>query len=156
MRDKKAQKIKEIFKHMYYAGPISCADLSQLLGKSQPNTMMQLNEMLRNGFIVETGQAPSTGGRKPQMYNIRQDLFYILSVALDQFIARLVVVDLQNNFVTTPAEYELKLLNNPTVIHDLAKLIQDYIGSSGIERSQLAGIGIGMPGFIETLPSLLS
>src|SRR5581483_11484282 len=108
MRDKKAQKIKEILKHLYYAGPISCADLSQRLGRSQPNTMMQLNEMLRNGFIIETGQAPSTGGRKPQMYNIRPDLFYMLSVALDQFIARIAVVDLQNNFTSTPREYELK------------------------------------------------
>jgi len=149
MRDKKAQKIKEILKHLYYAGPVSCADLSHRLGRSQPNTMMQLNEMLRNGFIVETGQAPSTGGRKPQMYNIRPDLFYMLSVALDQFIARIAVVDLQNNFVSTPAEYELKLFHNPTAVHDLAKLIQNYIASSGIERSQIAGIGIGMPGFID-------
>ncbi|HVV03274.1 MAG TPA: ROK family transcriptional regulator, partial [Puia sp.] len=149
MRDKKAQKIQEILKHLYYAGPASCADLSQRLGKSQPNTMMQLNEMLRNGFIVETGQAPSTGGRKPQMYNIRPDLFYMLSVALDQFIARIAVVDLQNNFISTPREYELKLFHNPAAVHDLANLIQDYIASSGIDRSQIAGIGIGMPGFIE-------
>jgi predicted NBD/HSP70 family sugar kinase len=149
MRDKKAQKIKEIFKHLYYAGSISCADLSRRLGKSQPNTMMQLNEMLRNGTIIETGQAPSTGGRKPQMYSIRPDLFYILSVALDQYIARIAVVDLQNNFVSSPREYELCLLNNPKVVQDLAKLIQDYLAASGVDKSQIAGIGIGMPGFID-------
>jgi len=149
MRDKKAQKIKEIFKHLYYAGSISCADLSHRLGKSQPNTMMQLNEMLRSGFIIETGQAPSTGGRKPQMYSIRPDLFYMVSVALDQYVARIAIVDLQNKFISPPGAYELKLLNNPAAVHDLTKLIQDYIAASGIDRSQIAGIGIGMPGFIE-------
>jgi predicted NBD/HSP70 family sugar kinase len=149
MTDKKAQKIKEIFKHLYYAGSISCADLSHRLGKSQPNTMVQVNEMLRNGSVIETGQAPSTGGRKPQMYSIRPDLFYILSVALDQYIARIAVLDLQNNFVSPPREFELQLLNNPNSLHDLGTLIQDYITASGIEKTQIAGIGIGMPGFID-------
>jgi predicted NBD/HSP70 family sugar kinase len=149
MREKKAQKIKEIFRHLYYSAPVSCADLSLKLGKSQPHTMTQLNEMLRSGFIMETGQAPSTGGRKPQMYSLRPDLFYILSVALDQFIARIVLVDLQNNFVSAPQEFELRLLNNPDALSELAKLIKDYLDASGVERAQIAGIGIGMPGFIE-------
>ncbi len=119
------------------------------LGKSQPHTMARINELQRGGYIVETGHAPSTGGRKPQMYSLRPDLFYILSVALDQFVARIALLDLQNNFVVAPEKYELKLLNNSDALSELAEIIKEYIAAGGVEKEQIAGIGIGMPGFVE-------
>ncbi|MBN8851532.1 MAG: sugar kinase [Sphingobacteriales bacterium 50-39] len=149
MRETKTQRIGEIFRHLYYSAPISCTSLSMKLGKSQPHTMARINELQRGGYIVETGHAPSTGGRKPQMYSLRPDLFYILSVALDQFVARIALLDLQNNFVVAPEKYELKLLNNSDALSELAEIIKEYIAAGGVEKEQIAGIGIGMPGFVE-------
>jgi len=149
MSEKKAKKINGIFKQLYYAPSISCAELSERIDKSLPYTMMQLNELIRKGLVLEIGQAPSTGGRRPQMYCLKPDLFYVVSVALDQFVARIAIMDLQNNFVVAPAKVELKLHNNPEVLRELTQIIEEYIAKSGINKLQIVGIGIGMPGFID-------
>jgi len=149
MSEKKARKINGIFKQLYYSPSVSCADLSERINKSLPYTMSQLNELVECGLVLETGQAPSTGGRRPQMYCLKPDLFYVVSVALDQFVARIAIMDLQNNFAAAPARIGLKLHNNPEVLGELTLIIEEYIAKSGIDKRRIAGVGIGMPGFID-------
>jgi len=148
MVKKGIRKFSEIIKELYYS-PMSCTELGERIRKSLPHTMMLINELLEKGIVVETGQAPSTGGRRPQMYRLKPDLFYIVSVALDQFLARITIMDLQNNDMAAPEKFEFRLLNNNEVLSDLASIIDACIEKSGISKTRIAGIGIGMPGFVD-------
>jgi predicted NBD/HSP70 family sugar kinase len=58
-------------------------------------------------------------------------------------------MDLHNRFLTPPAKYDLNLINNPSALDELANIIEDYIAISSVDKSQIAGIGIGMPGFVD-------
>ena len=55
-----------------------------------------MNELVEDGYVMETGYAPSSGGRRPQMYSLKPDIMYTVSVAMDQFVTRLAVMDMQN------------------------------------------------------------
>src|SRR5688572_9835924 len=90
---------KKIIKQIYFAGSLSSAELSWGIKKSIPYTTKLLNELIDEGYVVEMGYAPSTGGRRPVTYSLKADAQYIVSVALDQFVARIAILDLQNNFV---------------------------------------------------------
>jgi predicted NBD/HSP70 family sugar kinase len=68
---------------------------------------------------------------------------------MDQLITRIAILDMQNNYVLKPLRIELPLSNNPDALAQLTEHINSYILASGIAKQSIAGIGIGMPGFVD-------
>jgi hypothetical protein len=68
MPDKKKVLKKRLLKHLYFAKTLSCAELSWKINKSLPLTTKVLNELIEEGYIVDKGYAPSTGGRRATTY----------------------------------------------------------------------------------------
>ncbi|MEP7377660.1 MAG: ROK family transcriptional regulator [Chitinophagaceae bacterium] len=139
-----------IFREFYFSGTISCADLSERIGKSLPLTMKILNELIEEGYVKESGYAPSSGGRRPITYTIKPDTIYILSVAMDQLVTRISLMDIHNNHVAGVEKFELPLQKNPAALSMLAEKMEEVIRKSGIDRKKIIGAGIGMPGFIDS------
>jgi predicted NBD/HSP70 family sugar kinase len=137
-----------IIKRLYFNKAMSCAGLSELFDKSIPSIAKAINELMNEGFVVEHGYAPSSGGRRPLMYSVKSNAMYILAIALDQLTARIQLFDLLNNPVADMLTFELKLLNNPDALTTLVSQINSYIQNTNISKEKIAGIGIGMPGFI--------
>jgi predicted NBD/HSP70 family sugar kinase len=145
---------RNIIKHLYFSGQLSCAELSQLTDKSLPLTTKVLNELIEEGSVQELGYALSTGGRRPQTYSLKSDLMYVVAVAMDQLITRMAIVDMRNNLIGQVEKVELTLNNNPKAAEELRKNILKFIDKSSIPKSKIAGIGIGMPGFIDVLKGI--
>ena len=154
MRNKKIAYRKEIIKQLYFNQSLSCADISYKIGKSLPLTTKMLTELIDEDYVVETGYANSTGGRRPQMYSLRGDFMYIVSVAMDQFVTRIAIMDMQNNPVIAIEKFELTLSNNPSALSVLSDKIIECIKKSGIDESKIVGVGIGMPGFVDVLKGI--
>jgi len=138
-----------IIKRLYFDKALSCAELSEILDKSIPSVSKAINELIEEGFVIEQGYAPSSGGRRPLMYALLPSAMYIVTVAMDQLSTRIQMVDLLNNPVAGIALNELKLFANPHALSTLIDYINDYIAACGIPKDRIAGIGIGMPGFID-------
>ena len=145
---------RAITKHLYFNQELSCADLSELTNKSLPLTTRILNELIDQGEIVENGYASSSGGRRPQMYSLKADQMYIVSVAMDQMITRFIMVDMRNKYVGEVKKIELVLANNPDALDQLAHGLNEYIKNSGIPKDKIGGIGIGMPGFVDVIKGI--
>lgn len=140
---------KRIINHLYFSGKLSCAEVSEKIEKSLSLTTKILNELVEEGYVIETGYAPSSGGRRPLMYSLRPDIVYIVSVAMDQFVTRIVVMDMQNRHVGKIELLELNLANEADALIILSHKINEAITKSGIEKSKVLGIGISMPGFVD-------
>ena len=145
---------RDILKHLYFSGDLSCEDLSELTNKSFPLTSKILIDMVEKGAVIEKGYAASTGGRRPQMYTLRRDLMYVVSVAMDQMITRMAILDMQNKYVGEVKNLELTLTNNPNALNQLINHLEGFIHSSGIPKNKIAGIGIGMPGFVDVIKGI--
>jgi glucokinase-like ROK family protein len=140
-----------IIKSLYMDNAMSCAELSELFDKSVPSIAKALNELIEEGFVIEQGYAPSSGGRRPLMYAINASAMYILAIAMDQLATRIQLVDLENRPVTDAEIFELKLLHNDEALEQLKENINRYLTTTGIPKDKIAGIGIGMPGFVNPL-----
>jgi predicted NBD/HSP70 family sugar kinase len=149
MLDKQTAYKRRIKKALYFEKNLSSSDLSVLTQKSLPLTIKLLNELLDKKMVIETGYAVSTGGRRPQMYALRPDLMYVVTVAMDQLITRIAIVNMHNEFVGEIEKIQLPLANNPNALEHLTQNINQYITRSGIAKSKIVGIGIGMPGFVD-------
>lgn len=140
----------DIIRELYYNKTMSCADVSLRIAKSIPLVTKAINHLINKGFVEGKGLAVSTGGRRPLMYALKRDQLNIVAVAMDQLSTRIVIVDMLNNYVTPIEVVDLKLINNPSSLEELTRLIASYIDRSGVSKKRLVGIGIGMPGFVNS------
>ncbi|MCR8559467.1 ROK family transcriptional regulator [Mucilaginibacter sp. BJC16-A38] len=138
-----------ITKCLYFNKAMSCAELAELFDKSIPSIAKIINELIDEGFVVEQGYAPSSGGRRPLMYAINADAMYILAIAMDQMNTRIQLFDLRNQAVAEMMMFELKLGGNDQALTTLVENINLYLENCGVLKDKITGIGIGMPGFID-------
>jgi predicted NBD/HSP70 family sugar kinase len=150
MAEKSITYKKRILKELYFYDTLWSADLSAQINLSLPITTKMVNELIEEGLVLETGYAPSTGGRRPLMYSIRPDNMYVVAVSMDQFITRIVISDMKNSNVSAVEKFELPLAKNTEALSILIKRIDHHIAQSGIKKDKIIGIGIGMPGFIDS------
>ena len=140
---------RKITRQLYFSNLLSCAELSQKIDKSLSLTTKILNELIAEDVVIETGYAPSSGGRRPLMYALRPDFLYTISVGMDQFFTRVAIMDMQNNYAYPVEKFELRMADNAMALSLLTDKIEYVIEQSGINRNKFAGIGIGMPGFVD-------
>lgn len=86
MSVKKDKNKRGLIRELYFSRMLSCADLCDKMDKSLPLITKLVNELIEEDKIVESGLAASTGGRRPVMYSIREDVNYIVAVSMDQLI----------------------------------------------------------------------
>jgi len=111
--------------------------------------MKMVDELVQEGYVIESGQAPSSGGRRPVMYSIKPDTIYIISVAMDQLVTRIAIMDSNNRHIAPVEKFELPLTNNPDVLKELISLVRSVIRKAGIDKKKIIGMGVGMPGFVD-------
>ena len=136
----------ETIKSLYYNSVLTSADISSYTGKSIPNVIKVLNELIKEGYVAEMGFATSSGGRKPLNYSLVPDTHFLLSVAMDQFSTQMVIVNMNNHFITKVTRYEHDLHNLQAEI--FVAQLSSFIKDSGISEKDIIGIGITMPGFV--------
>ncbi len=146
--EKKDNVKNEILKELYFGETLSCAEVAAKIQKSLPLTTKLINELVEEEVIAETGLATSTGGRRPQTFSLAKEVMFVVSVAMDQLITRIAIMDMRNNFVTSVLKIEIQLSKNEDIIGVLVSSIDKVIERSGIAKHKLAGIGVAMPGFV--------
>ncbi len=76
---------KQIIRALYFNGPLSNAKLSKLLKLSTPKVNSLLIELIDNNLIEDLGQGNSSGGRRPNIYGLIEDGFYVVRIAINFF-----------------------------------------------------------------------
>lgn len=149
MPTKKTKNKRNILSELYFSGLLSSADLCERLDKSLPLVTKLINELIDDNFVVESGLAPSTGGRRPLMYALRADVQYIVAVSMDQLMTRIALLDMQNQYIGPIAKVDLPLKGNDRALQTLTEAIVDFVHDAPIDSEKIVGVGIAMPGFVD-------
>jgi predicted NBD/HSP70 family sugar kinase len=143
---------KSIIKALYYAGTLSCTELSVQISKSYTLVVKTLEILLSDGLVIEKGYAESSGGRRSMTYSLPADSFYTVAVAMDQFVTRICIYNALKQQVGKVQKLELLLdnqgSNHGAALEVLTAAIQKTITTATIAKEKIIGIGIAMPGFI--------
>ncbi len=149
MTENKKSFRNKILKELYFEDILSCAELSVKIGKSFPFTARLIEELLAENKLVETGYAASTGGRRVLTYSQQKNEMYLVAVAMDQFVTKIAIMVMENNFVTPIQKIVLPLTADHQPLLMLVEKISELLESSRIEKEKFVGIGIGIPGFVD-------
>ncbi len=144
---------EKILTYLYYLKEQSIAGLSKSLAKSTPIVTKAINELLEQKIIVDKGLAASTGGRRAALYSLNENLDnFIVSVSIDQFYTSIYLSNLQQEILAEEVDIKLDL-TDPTASANILKHLRIFI-ESHIDTKKVIGIGISMPGFVNSTTGL--
>lgn len=141
---------KEILKNLYFDTALSIAELVKKLSKSTPSITKVINHLLQEKIIIECGFAESTGGRRPLQFALSPSLnFYILTISADQYFSTFTLTDLGQNTIAEHRDIPLELQSDNSSDLLLSE-VERILASSTITLDRLIGIGLSMPGFVNS------
>ena len=142
------QKIR-ILKHLFFTGPNTNADICKTFELSSPTSMALINQLTAAGIVEKQGQGDSVGGRKPDLFGLKKQTFFVLSIQIERFKIKLAILD-----NTYQILFEKTI---PTIISKDFRIVEfihkhgsELITASKLNSDKLLGIGISMPGLISS------
>jgi glucokinase-like ROK family protein len=150
VKAKKTIAIKTIIKNLYYEETLSNLELSKTLVMTPPSVTSLLNSLIDEGIITEKGYGSSNGGRKPMLYGLSPDFGYIVGIDMDQYDTRMALFNMHHENVVPVKTINLPLSNDRSILKTFISEVLSLIESSGIDKSKILGVGISIPGFVNT------
>ncbi|MBI5929230.1 MAG: ROK family transcriptional regulator [Chloroflexi bacterium] len=130
-------------------GPLSRSQLTELSGLSVGAVSQITSALITENWIKEDGEGDYTGGRRQTMLRLNPTAGHVIGIKLMEQRIVTVLTDLE----TTPLAYlerPLPSAQSPeVVIEGLRGVIDGILAASGVSRSRVVGVGIGLAGVID-------
>lgn len=141
----------QIIKALYFQKLQSIAQLCKTFNKSVPLITKSIQSLLQMELIEGNEFATSTGGRRAVQFKINTNLdTYTLVISLDQFYTSVYIFDLGNSIIVEKVDFYNPLSDNDSALSLIIGLTEEIISESKIPLTNFLGIGISMPGFVDT------
>ncbi|MCE7066240.1 ROK family transcriptional regulator [Dyadobacter sp. CY326] len=135
--------------HLYQSGDTSINKMARLFHASIPSATGIVNELIREGWITETGTGPARAGRPPVLYGLNAKKYMTLIMDINRHDTQLVIFDLHNQLILK-SKVDIRLDDSATFLEQLFAATDDFLTSNNINVSKLWGIGVSMPGLINS------
>ncbi|MBQ9562162.1 MAG: ROK family transcriptional regulator [Lachnospiraceae bacterium] len=122
--------------------------LAEHVGVSMPTLYQNLNELMEEGLVFESGEEQSTGGRKPRSLDIVPDARFSIGIAVNENSLRIVAADLRLKelaYQRIPFDVRSCLDGNAPKI---AAHLEEFLHKFPLDRSRLLGVGVTVPGLV--------
>jgi glucokinase-like ROK family protein len=145
----KIRQKRKVLSLLHTYGTASAPELSKWLKISLPTCIQLLNDLTDSGFVKNLGTGESSGGRKPVLYGLPDDGFYVIACDIARYSANLVIVDACNKFVTPITEVKTHI-DDPELVDKLYEASKLLAQTYQIPRERIYGVGVDMPGLIDS------
>ncbi len=136
---------------VYFKGPISRLQVSRSTELSPATVSNVIGELLSEGIIIESGSVDSEVGRPSTLLSINRHYGCFIGVDVGETLIQIGMFDVILSRMETLA-IPLSLIENPPaqVARAIAGGVNKLLAQLGLGRRQVIGIGIGMPGIVDS------
>ncbi len=82
---------------------------------------------MSSGEVIKQGRAESQGGRKPDLYRLAENAFYVLSVDLSKFNMHLALYSCNHELAFEKENHKITLNNEKETFDQICSLIDSYL-----------------------------
>jgi len=136
---------------------ISRVDIARATGLSQASVTGITAELIKEHLILEKSSGESIGGRKPILLSLNPKGAIVVGVKLSIYEISVVIINFE---ATILGAYSLPLENKdytPEETADmLVRAVQTCLWQENFSKDQISGIGIGLPGWVDSTSGLVS
>jgi N-acetylglucosamine repressor len=142
----------QLIKHLFNSGPCSVSNLCHTMNMSTPSILKLLTNLIDEAWIEKNGHGVSIGGRKPDLYRLKDKKILIICIDIALFHTKIAIVDNNYNYIIEAQTIALPISKRTgsDFFNILSSHIQDILKAGGISIDQLIGCSVGMPGLIDS------
>jgi predicted NBD/HSP70 family sugar kinase len=141
----------KLIKNLYTKGSNTAGEMCVEVGISLPTVNSLLGDLMASGEVIKHGRAESQGGRKPDLYKLADDSFYMISVDINKFRIRTAIYNSSNKAITEAETLKLTLNNDKETFDKICDFILQHKQKSGLPDQKIIAVGISMPGLIDAV-----
>ena len=145
---KKVGHKKHIIRAIYFNGPLSNSELSKIIKLSTPKINSLLVELIDNGLVQELGRGDSSGGRRPNIYGLIHDSFYVVGMTINIKRTIISIFNSNNEEISGPHYFPIKMQSDVTNFNQVNEKLQEVLQKSDIPKDKILVTGIEIPGLI--------
>ncbi|MBL4915700.1 ROK family transcriptional regulator [Szabonella alba] len=148
---------QQVFERVRAAGLIARVQVAKELGVSPASVTTITSELIEAGLIEEVAaprEAPREGetgrGRPAVALGVRREAYRVAGMKISDREHTAVIVDFAGNLIADavvprqPGEMQL-----PQLLETTATLLNTVCARAGLDRGDLAALGLGLPGFVD-------
>ncbi|MBN1821211.1 MAG: ROK family transcriptional regulator [Prolixibacteraceae bacterium] len=154
IEQKKFNQKKQILKAIYFDGALANSDLAARLGLSTPKINSLLLELIDDGLVVDNGPGDSSGGRRPNIYGLVDNGFYVAGLTIGVHKTTISIFNSNNIEISGPHVYPENIQSGISVFSKINKRLNEVIKKTGIDRKKIITAGIEMPGLVNTFEGI--
>ena len=135
-----------ILNHIRQHGPLTRSQLVEISGFKLLTVTKTVTQLLSDGILCETGQKPSSGGRRPTLLTINPHFRYTLSADIGRTNCRVAVVGMDCSIIEEQVIATDRKPGCHLTQEEFLLLLQKLIAKYGKEK--ILGLGIGITGMV--------
>ena len=145
---KKIAHKKHILRAIYFNGPLSNSKLSKQIKLSTPKINSLLVELIADGLVEELGRGDSSGGRRPNIYGLVEDGFYVVGITINVTRTIISIYNSNNQEVSGPHYFPIKMQSDLDIFKQVSQKLEEVVQKSNISRDKILVAGLELPGLI--------
>ncbi len=139
----------KIIKMLKSLGETTKQEIAVALGLSIPTVTTNIHQLVEAGLVEEAGVAQSTGGRKPIILKFIPDARHSFGVNLGSSMTEIILMNLNQDTVARSSfDYEESEAFE-SILDRIQKEIEAMIIEHKLERKNILGVGIALPGLVD-------
>ena len=153
VRDLRRDNRAVLLSSLFFEQPQSRPDLSEATGLSPASVSNVVRELIDEGIVVEAGSVDSDGGRPRVLLQVNPDYGYVIGVDVGEIRVRVELFDLtmaeraKVDYPLDPRQHDAGV-----IVEAILTGLDEVLARSGVSPSAVLGVGIGVPGIVETAP----
>lgn len=149
VRDLRRHNRSLLLSKLYFDGPLSRHELSQLTGLSAATVSNVTAELGEERLITEAGQVESDGGRPRVLLRVDPAYGHVAGVDIGETGVKVELFDLAMTRLATVDHPLPKAPDPATAVEQVTSGLREVFASAGIDEATVLGVGIGVPGTVE-------
>lgn len=146
---KKTGHKKHILRALYFNGPLSNSKLSKLINLSTPKINSLLLELIDDGLVEELGRGDSSGGRRPNIYGMIKNGFYVVGISININRTIISIFNSNNEEISGPHFFPVKMHSDMKIFGQVKEELDRVISKATIPKEKILVAGIEIPGLID-------
>ncbi|WP_246120330.1 ROK family transcriptional regulator [Cohnella terricola] len=135
-----------IYSHIAEHGVVSKAELLARFSMTSSTLTRLLEEMVSEGLILASGFGPSSGGRRPILYETNPEFGYFFGLEISRFSSSLGFFDVRMNPMSFTRWRMDEAMTPERVVDHVAANMKAILSDHKIDPRQVVGVGIGAVG----------
>ena len=129
--------------------PVSRAELARKTGLTRAAVTLIVDELVRDGILIESGTMEAGYGRKPVLLDLNPASYYAAGLSLTRVGCRMGIMDIKGNLLISREADIANCDGADKCLEWIADGLRKMIDKSALPAEKLLGLGISAPGPVD-------